>query len=512
MSSPLFLRRRIILCLGSILFLTGGCAPVSQQVKPEVWDCFYNGEYKRVMADEERRAGESRSDCALAWANYASAALACGEYESASRALERATGIMLDFRPEGEWRALHGSEETKIYKGWPYEKAAAFLYLGMLDMMDGAYDKSLASFKTAVLADAGTRDERYRCDSPWAYVMLARAHLALGEESEAEDSTRDAVRVVRCRLNNGVVQDVVLKSLRQLQTSRANEDKEILAALSDMILQQLYWGNSDAETPLVALHEVAKSCGPILGSGLVRRDASGKQTKLDVAMTKAYFQKLVVACESTLARVPDKLYVDRTREMAAGITRLADKKNNVIVILDLGRGPYKFRTGLKEHLIKVARDVSPEYSALVDVGGWKTEKATRVEDMFFQAATLGGREMDAILGGKAVFKDRVETFGSLAYQIGGNYALPILIIALATSGSTDSQADIRAWRCLPGEVHMEALQLPQGEYDVTVRFLDVRGDELPSLRLQRSGLRVHAPPEPSVWYFRSRGKVGGSSP
>ena len=411
---------------------------------------------------------------------------------------------MLDFRPDGEYRALIGAEEEKNFKGWPYEKAMAFSYLGMLDLMNWELESALASFKNAVLADAGTRDERFRADFLWAYLMMARTYSALGEDTEAAECTANAIRMVRTRQNASVVSSGIQTSLRALAPGATQKEKQALLLAADILYEQLYLGQGTADTPLEALRDAVRQSLMVLQGD--RATQIGEAPAASREAVQQALTRLGTEVEGVLARIPQKAYRDRIEPVCRAFGQLCDTKRNVLVVFDLGRGPRKFRHGDKGHLVKVARSRYGECSAAIDVAGVRTV-STRVEDTYFQASTLGGRAMDAVLGKKAYYKDTLETVGSLMYMVGGNYGLlPFLLLAGASSG-IDAEADIRCWEYLPGEVHMAALALADGrDYHVVARFYDATGNEIGKLRVERERAFVYPPPRITIWYFRAGGK------
>jgi len=487
-------------CGGLVLCLAVGCQtpPVSRPADP-----FFSGEFQRAMAEQQRAAQSQPVNKALALANFASAALAAGEYGQASSALQDATNIMLDFKPDGEYRALIGAEEEKNFKGWPYEKAMAFSYLGMLDLMDWEVENALASFKNAVLADAGTRDEKFRADFIWAYLMMARTYSALGEDTEAAECTASAVRAVRTRQNASVVSSSIQTALRVLGQRATQKDKRELLLAADVLYEQLYLGQGNAETPRGALGEAVGQSLMVL-----KGDWSPQNTQASAVSAEAVrdaVTRLGAEAEGVLAKVPQKAYRNRIEAVCHAFGQLSDPKRNVLVVFDLGRGPRKFRYGDKGHLVKVARSTYYECSAAIDVAGTFTE-STKVEDTYFQASTLGGRAMDAVLGRKAYYKDTLETVGSLAYMVGGNYGLLPFLLLTGASSRIDAEADTRFWEYLPGQVHMAALKLPEGEYRVVAQFYDATGNELGQLRVERQHAIVHPSPRITIWYFRAGGR------
>jgi hypothetical protein len=95
-------------------------------------------------------------------------------------------------------------------------------------------------------------------------------------------------------------------------------------------------------------------------------------------------------------------------------------------------------------------------------------------DLGYQATTRGGRPIDAMLGGKASFKEGAQSVATVATAIGaagfqsgmmgggrgadnvGMLGMFVGLAAQAASQSAQAQADIREWEQLPGTVWLGA--------------------------------------------------------
>lgn len=159
-------------------------------------------------------------------------------------------------------------------------------------------------------------------------------------------------------------------------------------------------------------------------------------------------------------------------------------KANVLVFLEFGRGPAKFATGRYSEQLRFQEQPSPVRSVSLRLG---TQKIPLVayDDLQWQATTRGGRVMDHILANKAVFKTAT---GAAAIAAGatsialannrGNGALiagGVAIVAGILSATTTPEADIRAWENLPRYLSFAALELPPGQHELWVDFLDAHG-------------------------------------
>jgi hypothetical protein len=112
-----------------------------------------------------------------------------------------------------------------------------------------------------------------------------------------------------------------------------------------------------------------------------------------------------------------------------------------------------------------------------------------MEDVFYQASTRGGREIDKILQGKAQFKAVTGGVGSFladttvalqdtsAFSAAGQYgdamaAVGVLSgVFLIVSSSAKPQADVRTWSSLPDTIHVLTLASGGKPQDLQARFL-----------------------------------------
>lgn len=160
---------------------------------------------------------------------------------------------------------------------------------------------------------------------------------------------------------------------------------------------------------------------------------------------------------------------------------------NLLIVVETGNGPVKYRAGKYGELMRYREAPSPvtKVEVLQDRNVLTTSAAA--ENLYFQATTRGKREVDSILAGKAQFK---EGTGAAAAGLGlgaliasqndrNGIATGVLAgLALITAGvsvATTPQADIRTWDNLPHSVYFVGLSLPPGESALTVMGHDATG-------------------------------------
>lgn len=163
-----------------------------------------------------------------------------------------------------------------------------------------------------------------------------------------------------------------------------------------------------------------------------------------------------------------------------------DPRANLILFLELGKGPRKFAAGEYGQELKFKDGESTAKAALLKIGG-QSVRIEAFDNLSYQATTRGGRVMDHVLGNKAVFKSGVNAAGDAGIISGAILAqgrgtrevgfglLAAGLVGKIVSAAANPGADLRAWDNLPQLLGFGALKLAPGEYQGTVDFVDERG-------------------------------------
>lgn len=166
-----------------------------------------------------------------------------------------------------------------------------------------------------------------------------------------------------------------------------------------------------------------------------------------------------------------------------------DPKANVLFFLEMGQGPTKYASGEYGEQLKFRPGTAPDPVAVIKVND-QSIKVGPFDDLTVQATTRGGRVMDHVLQGKAVFKGTTDALGTAAIIAGSSVAIAGnssttrnvgMGIALAglvgkvVSAATTPDADTRQWKNLPNLLSFAALQLAPGRYSATVEFQSPTG-------------------------------------
>ncbi len=168
-----------------------------------------------------------------------------------------------------------------------------------------------------------------------------------------------------------------------------------------------------------------------------------------------------------------------------------DAQANVLVFLECGSGPAKYAAGEYGEQLRF-RAGSAAGSLMQIVANGQTNRFGPYDDLTYQATTRGGRVMDHVLAGKAVFKSGTDSFGDAAVVSGAILAaggqgrrgaadevgfglLAAGLISKVISSATTPAADTRSWDNLPNFLSFAALRLPPGHHSLQVQFQSTQG-------------------------------------
>jgi len=171
-------------------------------------------------------------------------------------------------------------------------------------------------------------------------------------------------------------------------------------------------------------------------------------------------------------------------------------KTNLLIVVEAGDAPIKYRTGKQQERLNYAENTTPikRVRALYDGNALESAAA---ENLYVQASTRGTRQVDYILKDKAEFKEDTAnaTLGLAAGAIvasqvdksgisSGVLALAAIGTAVA-SGMSDARADIRAWDNLPNSVYLLNLEVSPTTESVTIQALDKGGGVISTRKVDK---------------------------
>jgi len=312
----------------------------------------------------------------------------------------------------------------------------------------------------------------------WDYRIAASA-LRAGQPDEAKLHLDTALPLIGGILAN----DADAKKARSLFS--AESTKTFIGEPYERVMAYyyrglLYWRDGQPDN--------ARAC--YRSGQLIDSDAETTEYKSDYVMLD-YLDGLVSA---KLAADGSDAFA-RAQANAKNLKLPAyDPAANVLIFAEYGTGPRKYGGGEYSEQLKFFVKNSAAHSATLNVNG-QSVSLPAYDDLNFQATTRGGRVMDYILGGKAVFKRTTNTVGDVALigaviasnnrsRDGDRAAVALGAIGLIgkiASAATTPRADIRMWDNLPQRLSFAALRLAPGDYPATLEFQDATGQTLRGL-------------------------------
>lgn len=202
-------------------------------------------------------------------------------------------------------------------------------------------------------------------------------------------------------------------------------------------------------------------------------------------------------CSGRSAQAQDEFDVVKKAKPGIKIPAAAD---NVLLIAEVGQAPGKIATGRHQEELRYARRDDGRIRGVTFTQGSQLLVGQQIEDVYWQAATRGGRAVDKILAGKASFRDTAEgiatgaaVFAHITSDLArnaawrkdnddaGQYAGLSLLGALVSIGSdivaasTHPEADTRSWSTLPDRIYVATTQADVNAAPWSLGFHDARG-------------------------------------
>src|SRR5579864_6166892 len=174
-----------------LVLMAAGCQNAAQQHAEQAVGDYFMGDYASAERLLKPLAEKTDENFVLNNVRLGSAALAAYDLDTAEAAFLRAYEVMNSVGVNDGGRtagAVLVSENVKVWKGQPFERAMVNFYLGLVYYMRHDYGNARGAFENALfkLRDYGEGDQagdRYRAvESNFAlgYLMLARSYQRLG--------------------------------------------------------------------------------------------------------------------------------------------------------------------------------------------------------------------------------------------------------------------------------------------------------------------------------------------
>lgn len=182
--------------------------------------------------------------------------------------------------------------------------------------------------------------------------------------------------------------------------------------------------------------------------------------------------------------------------------------HNTLVIVETGDAPRKLADGIG-HYELVYRPGKNVVDYIPYVLRLKKELSLYpIEDLYYQASTRGGRQVDRIVKGKATFKSNQAVVGQGLSQMSSTAAafskmvddsmevrevsrlvslIGVANMVMATR--VDAKADTRYWKSLPGKISVMTLNLNPTVDQLDISFKDEFDDLIPELNSSAKVIR-----------------------
>lgn len=202
-----------------------------------------------------------------------------------------------------------------------------------------------------------------------------------------------------------------------------------------------------------------------------------------------------------------------------------ERDHNVLLIAETGNAPRKIGVGPGQSALQFSPGGGREESVSFELGG-SAFPGFPMENIYWQASTRGGRQVDSILAGKVRFQETNQVMGrtltdlslstlAMSPRFGddaGAVAIVAGIIGLvglgqqAVASKTQTAADIRAWDNLPDRVHVTTLNSNERNRNLKVSFVKPNGRKIE--KLEKEGTINFVNDRFGFAWVRSRSALG----
>ncbi|MBL7071729.1 MAG: hypothetical protein ISS26_06140 [Candidatus Omnitrophica bacterium] len=433
----------------------------------EAEEAYYRQDYGTAVSIFDSLRENKDKNYAL-WNNQlGSIYLAKGDCREATDAFLKAHYLMNDIAAFKELESgavsLIGAEAQKAYKGDPYEKVFNSLYVALLLYAEGDLDNALAACKNGILCDSDVQADMYQSDVTALYLLASRINLMLGNNTASTEYYNKALEAY-C----------------------------------------LTWPTN---RPLVGEEQGWLSYFKEKQEELKKLDAPEKKSKAKIKKIETLNVE-IGKIESDIKALQDQRQNNDAKIDPSALKDFLDLKNNTLLILELGRGPLKYQIGqYGQYALFTNKPCRVKrVEIMVDGNRLSDNKMFMDSDVYFQARTRGGREMDSILKGKAQFKQTTADMAmgfmdasrsiintanqqaaanpysdnSGALMLGAGMAVIGLVAAVA-SAAANPTADVRHWSLMPSEILILPANLSTGQHSVQINCYGFDDQIIPSL-------------------------------
>ncbi|HUU92627.1 MAG TPA: hypothetical protein VM238_15620 [Phycisphaerae bacterium] len=328
--------------------------------------------------------------------------------------------------------AALSSERLKYYKGETYERAMLGVYLGMIEYQAGRYNEARILLTRALDFDRGavvkdTTPPEVGEDFGLAYYWLGKTYVKLGDEGNA----------------NVAFRKVTMPTPRKEKDAAREREGDCQGAAK--WLQQ----RSEGETWVwQTFHDAANKPDLYVEGAVNLTDPPPSLADAPAALPDAAPKSPVLRTTEK----PDEFFTPAYQADA-----------NLVLTVELGRGPFKYLGGLHGERTEFGRPCIRPHHVRVYLDGHYAGPAFQTLDLWDQAATQDRiDEKDAAQTTKGVLK---EILSHVPY-------------ASMASGQWDVTGDMRHWTSLPGRVCVFAAKVAPGPHTIRLLSYDINDNLL----------------------------------
>lgn len=426
-----------------------------------------------AICEQRAQADRPGPDQTLERARLASLALAAGQRDVATDALESVVAAMQS--------ALENGEKRRPWTGDPSEQMMAFVYLGLIELDRDNPASALELAAAAIAADTGPEHDPYRADFVAAHLLAALAHHRLGDDEGATADLDRAIDALYVRELTETLSEALHDAARQAPVADEPGRSQVAHALLQSALPAallahprdpalaIQAAQARAEVLRYILVEEPKRTWPDDLKGLSRGDGRSVGDAID-RVTETWLTTWPPHVEPRLAFL---------RNDEAFLSSLLTNPPQALLWFEAGRAPDRLAIGrYGETLQLVDRDVEDLPPEVLANG--RPLDLQYVDSVAFQAMTRGSRRVDRFRKGQAMFKDTAWVLGEVLatsgdivqfadavdgeFSEGAAVAAGVLYIAAGVTwlagALTNPQADTRAWDLLPDTLWLARIDQP----------------------------------------------------
>ncbi len=429
-------------------------------------------------------------------------------------------------------KSLWYGEDEKRFIGEPYERSMAYFYRGLLYLKDKDYENARASFKGGLLQDARSEDNQHQSDFKTLLLLEALSSRLNNDEELYNESLNELSNVSSS--NSNLLDEFNTYKIYSINSEKldirekANDGSIVVGSYSrNEFIKVLKVDDEWAQTDKGWISSYfieekimnrSKKLYSIIPEKLdIRKDPSKEAEVLDTylkgelininAEKEDWIQTKKGWIATGFLKEESIETFSTTKPLKKEHKSIIDivKDSNFFLLIDTGFTPQKYSAGKYESELKF-RENGYLKKPNIQVKNLDP-KLILLDDIYFQASTRGGREIDKIIEGKATFKsETMETAEEAKNTAKGSFLAAGSMLSLPSTGDSTadgvvavvgltfaaiglvattvggiseqianavvSKADTRYWENLPGGIYLYMDKLKPGKYEINLESVN----------------------------------------